>query len=619
MRGSRRIERFPLLVTWMVLAVVLAVSGCMPAARGARASASPMATEVADGFVRHVAAFEVLDEHGIPYDHPFLGGFDVPRPQFVDIDADLDLDLFVQERSGELMFFENVGSAAQSEFVWRTDRYEDLEIGDWNRFADLDGDGDLDLLGEHPFSYVRYFENIGSPSEASFLSVPDSVRDAEGVAVFSDRQNIPSLTDIDCDGAWDLFLGRVDGTVARYELDGMDPTGTPRFRFIRERFQDIQIVAQIGSRHGANSMAFADVDSDGDNDLFWGDFFEPSLLFIENRGSCANPVIRDEPFPFAVDDTLRTSGYNAPVLNDIDGDQDLDLFIGVLGGAFNPNLTASDNFYFYEQTTSGFTRRSERFLEGIDVGSESVPAFTDFDEDGDLDMLVGNKIDPGALDTGRLYLFENVGTSRAPRFALADTLDLRTAFHQAPAFADLDADGDDDLLLGTWNAGVALLRKDDVGAFSMVDTAMVTLTRGSHSTPALADIDADGDFDLFVGEASGDLNFYRNEGSPQTPDFVLESDKYGGIDAGRRSYPVLFDADGDGDFDMLLGREAGGTMFLRNVGTTREPEFVEEESYLPEVVKYGTPVMVDIDADGDADLFAGGLSGGVMFWENTGR
>lgn len=569
--------------------------------------------------MRSITAIEVLDENGVAYEHPFLGGFDVPRPQFVDIDADLDLDLFVQERSGELMFFENVGSPARAEFVWRTDRYQDLPIGDWNRFADMDGDGDVDLLSEHPFSYVGYFENTGSPREPSFVLVADSVRDTEGVAVFSDRQNIPSLTDIDCDGAWDLFLGRVDGTVARYELDGMSPVGTPRFRFVRERFQDIQIVAQIGSRHGANSMAFADVDADGDNDLFWGDFFEPSLLFIENRGSCASPVLRDEPSPLRVNDTLTTSGYNAPVLTDIDGDHDLDLFVGVLGGAFNPNLTASDNFYFYEQTESGFARRTERFLQGIDVGSESIPAFTDFDEDGDLDMIVGNKIDPDALDTGRLYVFENVGSPLAPRFAITDTLELRTSYHQAPAFADLDADGDDDLILGTWNAGVAYLRKDGPGVFTMVDTAVVTLTRGSHSTPALADIDADGDFDLFVGEASGDLNFYRNEGTVRVADFVLESDKYGGIDAGRRSFPVLVDVDSDGDFDMFLGREAGGTMFLRNIGTPSVPEFVEEDSTLPEVVKYGTPALVDIDGDGDFELFSGGLSGGVMFWDRSGR
>ena len=37
--------------------------------------------------------------------------------------------------------------------------------------------------------------------------------------------------------------------------------------------------------HGANTMTFMDIDSDGDEDIFWGDFFEPSLLLLENRGT----------------------------------------------------------------------------------------------------------------------------------------------------------------------------------------------------------------------------------------------------------------------------------------------------------------------------------------------
>ena len=47
----------------------------------------------------------------------------------------------------------------------------------------------------------------------------------------------------------------------------------------------------------------------------------------------------------------------------------------------------------------------------------------------------------------------------------------------------------------------------------MVDSALVQLTRGSNATPALADIDGDGDLDLFIGEGSGTINFYRNVGT----------------------------------------------------------------------------------------------------------
>ena len=214
-------------------------------------------------FVRSVAPFAVTDENGRPYEQPFLGGFDVPRPQFVDIDADGDLDLFVQERSNELMFFENTGAAAAPRFVWRTDKYQDLGIAEWNRFADLDHDGDLDLLAEEPFSYIRYYRNDGTRRQAAFTLAADSLRDVEGKPIFADRQNIPNLTDLDCNQRLDLFLGRVEGTLTRYQQG----TAATTFGFVTDRFEGIEIVAQIGSLHGANTMYWADYDGDGDGSL----------------------------------------------------------------------------------------------------------------------------------------------------------------------------------------------------------------------------------------------------------------------------------------------------------------------------------------------------------------
>ncbi|MFB6368407.1 MAG: FG-GAP repeat protein, partial [Gemmatimonadota bacterium] len=73
--------------------------------------------------------------------------------------------------------------------------------------------------------------------------------------------------------------------------------------------QDIEIVAEIAAtRHGANSLVVTDFDGDGDPDLFWGDYFESGLLYIENTGSCGQPNLRSRPVPFPPDDPLRTSG-----------------------------------------------------------------------------------------------------------------------------------------------------------------------------------------------------------------------------------------------------------------------------------------------------------------------
>ena len=574
------------------------------------------------GFVRVVDAFQILDENGRAYELPLLGGFNVPRPQFADLDGDGDLDLFLQERTGELMHFENVGTAAAARFVWRTDRYQDLEIGEWSRFLDFDRDGDLDLLAERPFSYVQYFRNEGTSQRAALLPVGDSARDVDGKPLFADRQNIPSLNDIDCDGNWDLFLGRVDGTISRYETSTMSADGAPLFRFVEDRFQGIEIVAQFGSLHGANSMAFADLDDDGDLDFFWGDFFEPSLLYIENTGSCRDPILLGDPLPFEVEGSLSTSGYNVATLADIDDDGDLDLFVGVLGGAFNPNLTTIRNFLFYEQVDRRFVRRSERFIYALDVGSESIPTFADLDGDGDLDLLVSNKLDPNATRTARMYRFENVGSAQAPSFRERERIELFTMYHYAPAMGDLDDDGDLDMLVGTWNKGVALYVNEGSRQepnFVLADTTLVKLTRGSNSTPALTDVDGDGDLDLFIGESSGELNFYRNVGTPQAPSFELVSDNFLEIDAGRRSFPTFADMDGDGDEDLLLGRESGGVLLYLREGGTGEPVFVQDSTFTLSLPNYSTPSVVDIDGDGDLDVFSGGLSGGVIFLENRSR
>ena len=617
-----RMRRCMLAAAWAVMA------GCSGAssvgqAGGGSSPAGPNGRALLAGrtqFVRSVDAFPVYDENGRAYDPPFLGGFNVPRPQFADIDGDGDVDLFLQERPDELMLFENVGGPNRPEFVWRTDRYQNLSVGEWTRFIDFDRDGDLDLLSERRFSYVQYFRNDGTARAAAFTSVGDSVRDVEGRPLFADRQNIPNLNDIDCDGDWDLFLGRLNGTLSRYDVAELTDDGVPVFRFLEDRFEGIEIVAQLGSLHGANSMAFADIDQDGDLDFFWGDFFEPGVLFVENTGSCGEPNLRSDPLPFTVDDTIATSGYNVPVLEDVDSDGDLDLFVGVLGGAFNPNLTTTRNFHFYEQVDGVFNYRTDRFVYTLDVGSESIPSFADLDGDGDLDMLLANKLDPDDTQTSRLYHFENVGSPRAPSFEQRPHIPLFTMYHYAPALGDLDGDGDLDMLVGTWNRGVALYLNQGTRAqpeFVLQDTTFVRLTRGSNSAPALNDVDGDGDLDLFIGESSGELNFYRNIGTPRAPSFDLVSDRFGDIDAGRRSFPAFADVDGDGDEDLLLGREEGGVLLYRRVGSTADadPLFVLDSTFVLPLPNYSTPSLVDINGDGDLDVFSGGRGGGLIFLE----
>ena len=577
-------------------------------------------------FERQLYSIEVQDQEGIAYDHPFLGGFNLPRPHLVDIDGDGDLDLFVQEYSNQVMFFEQVGTATEPRYLWRTDRYKDLEVGEWYHFADVDADGDFDLLGEQRFSLIRFWQNNGGFDKPEFELVTETLLDTAGEVVFSDRQNIPKVGDIDCDGRLDLMLGRLEGTITRYEADGVDDTGAPKFRHVTDNFQDIEIIGQVfgnnlASLHGANTMALEDIDGDRDLDLFWGDFFEPGLLYIENTGSCTTPSLRSEPEPFPLNDPILTSGYNAPAFGDIDGDVDKDLLVGVLGGAYNSNSTTIDNFLHLEQTApNSFEVKTRRYIYDIDLGSETFPSFADLDGDGDQDMLVGNKIQPDDNLTGKLFRFENIGTPTEPKFILRGIVPEFTGdYHFAPAFGDLDNDGDLDILMGTWRDELMLVINEGQVTepnWTIADSAIVKLTRGRNATPTLGDIDDDGDLDLFIGESSGDINFYRNDGGSDWPEFILVDDKYGGIDAGRRSVPTLVDIDTDGDLDLVVGSEAEGLKLYRNNGTLREANFVLDETFDVPVHPFSAPIFTDVDGDGDADLFVGGIGGGLLYFEN---
>jgi len=553
----------------------------------------PRSSTPSTNYIRVISPFPVQDSTGHTYALPFLGGFEHPRPQLIDIDGDGVLDLFLQETSGELELFQRRSGTWQL----RDERFQGIDIGEWYRFVDVDGDGLFDLFTESPLSDIRYYRNAGTRSTPRFEVAADTLKDVQGVAIYADRQNIAQFADIDCNGKLDMLLGRVDGTITRYELQNLDSLHAPRFQLLTERFEDIQIIGQRQpSLHGANTMAVFDVDADGDPDILWGDFFEPGLLWIRNLGTCSHPDFHGDRIPFPPAAPLETSGYNAPAAGDLNGDGRLDLVVGVLGGAFNPVKTSTANLFELDQTAPGvWSITTNQVLDGIDLGAETIPAFSDIDGDGDLDLIVGTKIEPANPRTGGLYWFENTGSRTAPSLQLRGHLTVLPVFHDAPALGDLDDDGLPDLVVGQFQDAVAWYHNSGTSGadrFVLVDSAVVRLPRGSNGVPELYDIDHDGDLDLFIGDAGGRIAFFRNDGSRQAPHFVLVSDDYLGTRVGRRVVPRFLNG------VLVVGTERGGRDSTLGV---RWPP-------------YAAPAFADIRGTGTPDLFVGGAGGGIFYF-----
>jgi hypothetical protein len=95
------------------------------------------------------------------------------------------------------------------------------------------------------------------------------------------------------------------------------------------------------------------------------------------------------------------------------------------------------------------------------------------------------------------------------------------------------------------------------------------------------------------------------------------------VDVGDDSVPAFVDVDDDGDFDLFIGESGGTIKFYENIGNANEPNFENKiDSANPlnnvNVGGYSNPTFVDIDKDGDSDAFIGNGIGTIRFYENMG-
>ncbi|NUO83078.1 T9SS type A sorting domain-containing protein [candidate division KSB1 bacterium] len=194
-----------------------------------------------------------------------------------------------------------------------------------------------------------------------------------------------------------------------------------------------------------------------------------------------------------------------------------------------------------------------------------------------------------------------------------------------PQFLDLEGDGDLDMLLGNLEGRFVYyenLGAPNAPAFHWVSDNYQNLRAGLYATaaPVFVDIDADGDLDLFSGDFYyGRIAFFENRGTPQTASFVVNSSNFQGIDVGNVSAPYFADGDRDGDFDLYVGKDNGGTVNIyENLGSPQQPNFVKRKALThPVPIDDSVPCLYDWDNDGFLDLFLGQRAGKILYYRGT--
>lgn len=350
---------------------------------------------------------------------------------FADIDNDGDLDLLLTGRlngtspvkSSDLYFNDGSGNFTMKDNT----KIEGVTFGSIS-FADVDNDEDQDLM-------ITGSNSLNFKISTLYLN--------DGRGNYTEQNNTPfigvdqsssSFADVDNDGDMDIMIcGEAEGFRGTSTLYLNNGTG----QFTESLENEFLWIAD-------GDIQFGDVDGDEDLDLIISGQHSPAI----NSGPITVLYINNGFGVFEQDDNFSVLPLSSGTVDliDIDGDQDLDLFITGSNNSVSPSQNESS---LYKNDGSGkFTEVTDINIIGVNLSSTD---FADIDGDQDLDLFLCGKWDsPDLNDSYISKLYSNDGEGNFIE-VLPNTFE-NLAFGSS-GFIDVDDDKDMDLIITGWSSG----------------------------------------------------------------------------------------------------------------------------------------------------------------------
>jgi len=557
-------------------------------------------------------------------------------------------DILLGSRSGEIYAFEN---RAFQETDWYPLKFPALEKNS-RQFSspvltDIDGDGDLDIICGNRRGKIEWLLNRGTKKKPDWV-VHDLNLSQIDVGSFS----APLLYDMDGDEDLDLLVGNSKGLIIYYENQGNK--NSPHFVLLNTRISGIQMKA-------SSAPTFWKWNEDEHPDLVIGGR-EGFLSLISHLPPERSPVLRGWTLEAAQWQKIKTIGYSTPHFTDFDGDNKSDLLMGdeqgnlhymKNGGLKNHTETQQKNTLLLTKNTledeededvlaytpvipiekpetkedletdmpivPNFEFISDKY-GNLELGRRAFPAFMDVNGDSFIDLIVGN-------NAGELRYYRRKQGSSESQWVLESKhfLDYRGGNNSAPVFADLDGDGDYDLLVGNQKGGIHYWENKgspEIPEFVYNPSPFLGVTGGRNSVPAVLDLNADGHNDLLIVNLIGQLRKFVIIKNGNGFSYQLERRKYLNLDVGLGSVPIITDLNNDHQPDLIVGSDSGKLFSFHPDPENKtlltwkaSPEYFNKLK-LP---VGGNPAFADLDNDGDVDLIIGSEEGTLYHFRNTGR